>query len=205
MLNKITALVSAFIILILLSGCTGMADSMSKFSGLGVISEEKSTFDGATIVAVSPTWLYDPNGSWGNQVKLGARWSSSSPDYVALILAYSSDTSGYGATYMSLSGIDVNIDGNIQSFKSGKPTSLDSSGYNTISKTIYTESKNSVVIPYSVLEEMVSAKDCRVRIHTSKGYEDAQFSIERIPGGQGTAILSIREFMQRISALSQNG
>jgi hypothetical protein len=127
------------------------------------------------------------------------------PEHVALVLSYSSNTSGSGAAYVGLSGIDINIDGDIKSFSSGKPTNLDSSGYNSVSRTIYTESKNAVVIPYSILERMVAAKYCRLRIHTSKGYEDARFSIERIPGGQGTAILSIRDFIEKVGALKTKG
>ena len=184
-----------------LIGCAGMADSVSKMSGLGVVTEEKSTFDGATVINVSPTWLYDPEGSFGNSVKLGARWSSKAPNYVALVMAYSSDASGYNHTYLGLSAIDINIDGDITSYSAHDSTNLDSGTYNTVTRTIYTESKNAVVIPYVVLEEMVFANDCRLRIHTSKGYEDARFSIERLPGGQGTAILSIQEFMARIEPI----
>lgn len=197
---KILPMVFAIILLPALSGCAGMADATSKIAGLGVVTQEKSTFDGATIVEVSPNWLYDPEASRGNSVKLGARWSSNAPEFTALVLSYSSNTSGSSAAYIGLSGIDINIDGDIKSFSSGKPTDLDSSGYNSVSRTIYTESKNTVVIPYSILERMMSAKDCRLRIHTSKGYEDARFSIERIPGGQGTAILSIREFIGKVNA-----
>lgn len=205
MLKKMLLMLFAIAFLPALSGCAGMADATSKMAGLGVVTQENSTFDGATIVEMSPNWLYDPNGSWGNSVKLGARWSSNASEYVALVLAYSSNTSGYSAAYIGLSGIDINIDGDIKSFSPGKPTNLDSSGYNSASRTIYTESKNTVVIPYSTLERMVAAKDCRLRIHTSKGYEDARFSIERIPGGQGTAILSIREFMEKVRAVKTKG
>jgi hypothetical protein len=205
MFKKLLLMLFAIAFLAALSGCAGMADATSKMAGLGIVTQEKSTFDGATIVEVSPNWLYDPNGSLGNSVKLGARWSSNAPEYVTLVLSYSSNTSGYGAAYIGLSGIDINIDGDIKSFSSNKPTNLDSSGYNSVSRTIYTESKNTVVIPYSTLERMVAAKDCRLRIHTSKGYEDARFSIERIPGGQGTAILSIREFMEKVRAVKTKG
>ena len=47
---------------------------------------------------------------------------------------------------------------------------------------------------------MVSANDCRIRIYTSQGYEDAVFSITRSSSGQGTAILSIREFIATVKA-----
>lgn len=201
MFKKLMAVLFMSIALPTLSACTSMADATSKIAGLGVVSQETSTFDGSTIVEVSPTWLYDPDGSYGNRVKLGARWSSNAPNYVALILSYGSNTYGSSAVYMNLTGIDINMDGDIKSFSSEKPTRLDSSGYNTVTKTIYTESKNSVVMPYQTLERLVAAKDSRLRIHTSSGYEDARFSIERIPGGQGTAILSIREFIDKVRSV----
>lgn len=182
------------------SGCASMADGMSKVAGLGVVKQETSTFDNATIITASPTFLY-AKGSWGNSVKLGARWSSATPESVALILSHDSNTSGYGNAYIGLTGIDINVDGDISSHAAAGSTDLDSSGYNTVSKTIYTSSKNVVVIPYALLERMVAAQDTRIRIHTSKGYEDAQFSLERIPGGQGTAILSIKELMAKVAAV----
>jgi hypothetical protein len=182
-----------------ISGCASMADVTSKVAGLGVVKQEISTFDNATIVTVSPTWLY-AKGSWGNSVKLGASWSSAVPGSAALILAYDSNISGGGSAYMGLTGIDINVDGDISSHAAKTATDLDSSGYNTVTKTIYTSSRNTVVISYALLERMVAAKDCRIRIHTGKGYEDAQFSLERIPGGQGTAILAIKEMMAKVAA-----
>jgi hypothetical protein len=184
-----------------LSGCASMADASAKVAGLGIVTQEKSTFDNATIVEVSPNWLYDPNGSWGNGVKLGARWTSKAPELAALVLSYSSNTMGNNPVYVGLKGIDVNIDGSISTFSAGKPTNLDSGAYNTVSRTIYTQSENTVVLPYAILMQMVTAKDCRLRIHTSKGHEDALFSTERIPGGQGTAILSFREFVKKVDEI----
>ncbi|QNN47286.1 hypothetical protein H9L17_03805 [Thermomonas brevis] len=193
-------LILASLIAFALCGCAGMADGMSKVAGLGVVKQETSTFDNAAVVTASPTFLYG-KGWPGNRVKLGARWTSASPDRVALVLAYDSNVTGYGDAYMNLTGIDINIDGEISSHAANAPTALDSSGYNSVSRTIYTSSRNAVVIPYALLERMVAAKDCRIRIHTGKGYEDAQFSVERIPGGQGTAILAIREFLAKVSVV----
>lgn len=184
----------------LVSGCAGMADSMTQLAGIGVVEEEKSTFDGATIVKMSPAFLYREGSGLGDGVntKLGARWTSKAPDHVALILSYGSSVSSGGATYVNFSGMDVNIDGAISEYKTGGLTSHDSSGYNPVSRTIYTESQNTVVIPLSTLQKMMTAKDVRLRIHTSRGYEDAQFSIERSSGGQSTAIFHLREFMSRV-------
>ena len=185
---------------ILISGCVTMADSMSKMAGLGVIDTKVSTFDGATIVEMSPAFLYN-DGMFGNQMKLGASWNTNSPGTVALILAHNSDVRYSNTAYLNLSGIDINIDGAITSHNTVSSTIHDSSTYNPISRTIYTKSSNAVTIPYSMLIAMINAKDCRLRIHGGKGYEDSKFSIERIPGGQGTAIISMREFVSRVDAM----
>ena len=188
-----------------ITGCASMADVSSKIAGIGTISEEKSTFDDATIITMSPAFLY-AEGEWlGVPVKLGARWSSKFSDHVALVMSYSSNTYGSGSDlYTNFSGLDINLDGKISSYETSGYTRHNDSGYNTVSKTIYTESKNSVVVPLSVLKDMVAAKDCRLRINTSDGYIDAQFSIERIPGGQATAILPMKDFLLKVASKQKN-
>jgi hypothetical protein len=184
-----------------ISGCT----AMDKLAGLGVVTQHTSTFDNATVIEVSPNSLYDPGSAWGTPLQLGARWSSAAPNSVALILAYNSNVSGGMPAYLGLTGLDINIDGSISSYAAAQPTDLSSSSYNTVSHTIYTSSKNAVVIPYSVLQRMVTAKNCRLRLHTSKGYQDADFSTEHIPGGKATAKVSIKEFMGKVAAARSNG
>jgi hypothetical protein len=184
-----------------ISGCT----AMDKLAGLGVVTQHTSTFDNATVIEVSPNSLYDPGSAWGTPLQLGARWSSAAPNSVALILAYNSNVSGGMPAYLGLTGLDINIDGSISSYAVGQPTDLSSSSYNTVSHTIYTSSKNAVVIPYSVLQRMVTAKNCRLRLHTSKGYQDADFSTEHIPGGKATAKVPIKEFMAKVAAARGNG
>jgi len=187
--------------IIMISGCT----AMDKLAGLGVVTQHTSTFDNATVIEVSPNSLYDPGSAWGTPLQLGARWSSAAPNSVALILAYNSNVSSGTPAYLSLTGLDINIDGAISSYSAGQSTDLSSSAYNNVSNTIYTSSKNAVVIPYSVLQSMVAAKDCRLRIHTSKGYQDILFSTEHIPGGKETAIVSIKEFMTKVAPVRGNG
>jgi hypothetical protein len=182
-----------------LASCAGMADFSSKIAGIGQISEEKSTFDDSTTIRMSPAFLYR-EGAWlGVPIKLGAAWNNKSPETVALIMSYSSDVaSSGGRSYTNFLGLDVNLNGDIQSYDVVGLTQHDSSGYNTVSQTIYTESKGTVVVPMSVLEQMLSTPDVRLRIRTQDGYQDAQFSIERIPGGQSTAILHLHKFVEKI-------
>ncbi len=87
-------------------------------------------------------------------------------------------------------GIDRNIDGKISSYKAQQLTNLSNSGYNTVSKTIYTSSKNTVVIPYEVLEKMVSAKIFFFQAQTAKGNEERYRGSEIVHRGKSTEIAS---------------
>lgn len=180
-----------------LIGCAGMVDSMNKSAGIGVVSVQNATYDGTMIIKVTPNWLYKTQDEW-NQIKLGARWVSTSPDHIALILEYNSSVSKSSATYLGIKRIDINIDGNKSTYKATQQTSLDSDAYNTVSKTIYTTSTNYIVIPLLTLKAMANSTNCRLRIHTTKGYEDSVFSIERTSEGYGTTLVSIREFLAAI-------
>ncbi len=42
-------------------------------------------------------------------------------------------------------------------------------------------------------------KNCRLRIHTTEGNQDIDFSAASIPGGKATAIVSIKEFMTKVA------
>lgn len=182
----------------LISGCAGMADAGSAMAGIGKVTAEKSSFDDATIVRMAPAFLYDPEAGWaGVSIKLGGYWTSAHPEHVSLILAYDSDTRT-GATYRSLRGMDISINGTVTKFAAGRPTSYDYGSYNSVSNTIYTQSSNAVVIPYALFEQMMTAKDVRLRISTGAGFVDAVFSTERIPGGQATAKLAFRKFVEKI-------
>lgn len=183
---------------LLLSGCAGMADMTSKLGGLGQISEEVQSFDGATVVEMSPAFVYSDRATFGvTETKLGARWSSKAPAHVALVLAYRGDVAS-GRSYVNFSGVDINIDGTISSYKSAGATVHENSGFNSVSSTIYTDSSNVVIVPMAVLEGMLSAKDCRLRFHTSKGAEDGVLTVARSSAGQGMAIISLREFLGRV-------
>lgn len=192
-----------FVASLVLVGCAGMADSVNRMAGIGVVSQDHSSFDGSHTVEVSPSWMYE-QGVGVKTVNLGARWTSAVPEYAVMVLQYKSSVGAYssGDAYTRITGIDVNVGGEINSFEAGRPTKLDSDAYNIISESISTTSTNQIVVPLSFLYEMVEAEDCRIRVHTSDGYEDSHFSIERQPGGQATAIVAYREFLKRVETLN---
>lgn len=193
-------LASAIASSLLVQGCAGMADAMNKAAGVGQISQEVSTFDNATIINLSPAHLYGGDGMMGNGFKLGARWNSNIPDSAVLVLSQSSSVSAGSGAYTNFSGISINIDGDQKRFNVSGPTDHTSSSYNTVSKTIYTQSTASVIVPLALVEKMVAAKDCRIRIHSGNGYEDSLFHVERIPGGQATAIIAFREYLAKVNS-----
>lgn len=182
-------------------GCATMTDAMDRSLDVGTISQQKSTFDGATVVTVSPAYLYDPAASLGVQARLGAIWLSTRPDTVALQVEYHSRVDSARPAYRGITGLDVNLDGRVHRFDAGATTQLGSSSYNQVSRTIYTSSGNVVVIPMDLLEAMARSSDCRIRIHTTAGSEDAVFSTDRIPGGQATAVHYIRPFLAKVDAI----
>lgn len=180
-----------------LAGCANFSNSMSALGGVGVLSEEKSDFDGSRSVRLTPAFLYNPNKVFGLSTKLGGFWNSGTPESVTLLLQNNSQT-GYGQAFVTYEGVDINIDGEKFSYQANGGTTLDHSGYNNISKTIHTSSKSAVIIPLAVLKGMINAKDCRIRINTGKGAETAYFSVEQIPGSNNTAKFFLKAFVDKI-------
>ena len=178
----------------LMSGCAAQMDA---FSNLGVINEKVSTFDNKRIVEVSPTWVASDGAFYAASTKVGALWSEASPSRVLLILKYEStvDSSNSYTTYESLS---VNIDGTIRNFPVSGSTELESSGYNTVSNTIYTASTALVPIPLDYLRKMVEASDVQLRFNYLNRYEDGNFGKEEGQMGQQMAKARIIEFLKLI-------
>jgi hypothetical protein len=187
---------------IALHGCAGIDDVMSKASNLGVVSTEKSNFDNATRVTVTPTYLWGEDAHLLNDFKLGARWSSSTPKTVQLIISYDSSASS-SRSYVSFKGMEIKVDGKVHTFVTTGTTQLDNSGYNDISKTVYTQSRNTVTIPYPLFEEMMKAKECRLRIHSSRGFEDSLFTLPRNSMGSRLAFSAMEEFQATVKNLQK--
>lgn len=181
--------------LLALCGCT----AMDKLAGMGVVSQRVSAPDHATIIDVSPNALYDPGSTRGTPLRLGARWTSDAPQSVTLVLSYQSMVSSDAPTVQSFDALQISIDGQVSSFPASKPSDLSSSFPNAVSHTIRTSSEGEVLIPYVLLQRMVTAKDCWLRA-TGGGYQDAKFSTDHLPDGKPTAIVSIREFMAKVDA-----
>jgi len=176
---------------------------MDRLAGLGVVTEREETFDDSHIIEVSPTFVYEAEDSIvPSPFRLGALWTSTAPDHALLVLQYRSSTSSTIHSgedlYTSFERLDVNIDDDIRRFDATR-TSLSDSGVNSVSRSIDTESRASVIVPLDYLETMVSAEDVRIRIISSSGYADSLFHIERSAAGSRAAKSAISEFLSRVN------
>ena len=184
------------LVLAVMAGCT--TDGMNEAMGIGTVTSSKSTFDGATIVNMAPALLSSGEGNRSGNIHLGARWSSALPDSAALMLSYESWGGLTGKTFANISSASVNIGGNIRSFNVTGLTQHDPGSPGGMIAD--TSSTNSVIIPLSLLRQMTTAPDVRLRIMTDTGYQDSIFSKERLVGGSETAIVPLRKFLQQVDA-----
>lgn len=188
------------IILVSLAGCAAV-DSMNQMAGLGKITVSDSKFDNSKQITMGAAHLTD--GSMTSvPVKLGGFYTTSVPELVYLVGHYSSSTSYGSPLFINIEELDVNLNGKKRSFKSAGSTQHDNSGYNTVSRSIHTDSKNHFPIPLSYLKEMLVAEDCRIRITTSKGSVEALFHIDKAFGNVW-AKEYLRRFVEKIEGLDK--
>ncbi|MGN6739135.1 hypothetical protein [Dyella sp.] len=170
--------------------------AMNELGATSAASQHVSKVDHATIIETSPSALYDPGAVRGTPLRLGAQWTSDAPQSVTLVLSYQSMVSSDDPTVPNFNALQISIDGQMSSFPASKPSDLSSGFDNSMSHTIHISSRGEVSIPYAVLQRMVAAKDCWLRV----GDQDARFSTDHLPDGKPTAIVSIREFMTKVEA-----
>lgn len=189
-----------FALLVGVGGCAGFVDVADQLAGIGNLSERTVEFDGSTEVQVTPAFLYgESSTSWGRQIMMGGRWNSAHPDLIILDLL--KDSTVTGTAYSSIKGIDVRMDQQIFSYGTTGFTEYESSGYNTVSRDIYTQSKNSVFIEWSFFEKMLTNDDVRLRVYFDGSYEDSFFSQDRAASGQQTARLVLQKLYERVVEL----
>lgn len=178
-----------------LAGCAAQMDA---FAGLGVINEEVSTFDNKRVVSVSPTWVANDGTLGVASTKIGAIWNESNPNDVLIVLKHDGSTAYSTDVYKSYDSLGVNIDGDIRTFKVSGSTEHTSSNYNTVSRSIYTESTATVNMPLDYLRKMVTGNTVTVRFNSTHRYEDGIFSKETGTMDQQMAKARIIEFLKRI-------
>jgi hypothetical protein len=181
-----------------MSGCT----TLDHLTGRGVVTERTSGFDNATLIEASPNALANVDGTWTEPLELGARWSSATPDSVALVVGWAPGSAGT-LVFPDTRAFFINIDGRISQYSAGQPASHAGSGAGAPgADRLY--GINEVVIPYSVLKQMVAARSCRIRVQTSSGFKDFDFTRAHASGGKPTAIVAINELVAKVAALRNN-
>ena len=172
-----------------------MTDMMDSAAGMGKLTKESNKFDNSKLIALSPDKLYNPEGGFSSvDTELGAIWSSSTPNYVTIVLNDEGSSS-----YTRFSSLSINIDGSIKEYQTGS-TKFDNDGYNQVVNSIFTNSTARISIPLSEFRGMLASNNCLLKISRSEGYEVASCTKDRIPGGKKTAILGFRKLLTEIDA-----
>jgi hypothetical protein len=188
---KASKIVLVIAVAMAMAGCT----ALDQLSGRGVVTQHTSDFDNATVIEASPNNISDTDGMWTDSTALGASWSSASPDSATLTMALT--TGGGTVPFTGILAFYINIDGKILQYAPGQPANgtPGAAGPNRL------YGSNEVVIPYTVLQQMVAANDCRIRVQTSGGYRNFDFTRDHMAGGKPAAIRSIRDMMARVDAV----
>lgn len=165
-----------------LTACTA---TMNQLAGIGQLTESKSSFDNATVITLTPAWLYNQDQQRLNSITLGAEWNSKVPNHVILIL----ESQGI----VGLTEISVNIDGTIIKIDANRSTDFDI----RTRKGVPSKSSNRIAVKSELVEQMMAAKDCRIRINTTQGYEDSHFHI--LHGNTSdTAKVEFAKFLEKV-------
>lgn len=202
------------VVVLAFTGCTTIGTTLDTLSGRGVVSEHTSGFDNSTVIEVSPEDLADPQGYWTGNMELGARWTSASPNTVALTFYMAPETSDGGpitsgpnaVPFTTLVEVYINVDGTITHFTPGgqaqNGATLRSSGTTGGGHNLY--ASNEVAIPYMLFEKMLSAKMCRLRAQSRSGVMD--FDLTRTymeHSGKPTAVTPLRNLLAKVAAARQ--
>ena len=179
-----------------LSGCSMISDTLSRHQGIGKVTKDIPHFANATIIKMSPAPLHKKE-SRNSSVELGGQWSSRFPDAIILMPSFSQPQQENRRT--DIEEIDVTIDGDVSKFKVNRSTNLCRKGCHPLSNN-HRKSRNYIIIPFDYLEQMMNADDCQLRVYTANGHDDSHFSVERIPGGQGTAKRFMHKFISTIKS-----
>ena len=92
-------------------GCSSMSKGMQSSAGVGRIAEQRSSFDGASEVSMTPAYVAPAEGGMA-EVSLGLSWRSTSPEIVQMLVRVTS----FGE-HNTISGAALNLDGSIIQLK----------------------------------------------------------------------------------------
>ncbi|MGJ8678292.1 MAG: hypothetical protein ACSHX0_12290 [Akkermansiaceae bacterium] len=176
--------------------------SCSNLGGQGVVREKISEFDGAKSITMSSAGVRVLKGSTtGIYPNLGALWNTQSPNHIGLVLEQTGSTGVTGINsplYVNIKGLDINTDGKLHRYNTRSFTDHNSARYSSVSG-INTSSSNQVIVPLSVVRNMMSANRCVLRVRTNKGSAELDFTRESIAGVK-MAKAHMRKFLAQVEA-----
>jgi hypothetical protein len=162
---------------LLLSGCA----IMNHFSGLGIVSAQKSGIDGSEVVEVTGNHVMGAYGGMAtfDGAMLGARWESISPDNVNILVTYRSSNNAE-LIIVEFDELRVNVNGSITSFKPVGPARI--------------------AMPLSYLESMLVADVCKLQLIRGPNVTEGDFAIAS-NAGTPTAKVSLQRFYDKVRAI----
>lgn len=150
-------IIAAAICVALLSGCATTSGLKPETS--------ISKFDNSRVVHI------EPHGTWCGMrmtpcAMVGAEWNSAHPDVALVQIEMMWE-------YTNINAAEVNIDGHITHLEiSHYTTQFNNPDPGSPMGALLRTSDQMFVAPMSLVREMASAKDVRLRVDTSKGYDD---------------------------------
>ena len=160
-----------------LAGCAVM---QQHFSGLGIVSEQRSKIDGSELVEVTGNHVVGNGGmSSFDGAMLGGRWESLHPDIVYIIVTYTSSANAEPIT-IEFDELRVNVNGTITSFTPVGPATIS--------------------MPLSYLESMLVADVCKLQLIRGPNVTEGDFAIAS-NAGTPTAKVSLQRFYDRVLAV----
>jgi len=188
--------------LVLFTGCVSYTSVIADFNqGLGVVSTETVGFDGSTRISVTPAWVAPVDLSQVCTFYLGASWQSTQPEHVSLEYKYLSG-GDYCMYYTGFRSVGISVNGEIQTWSLGD-TLFTREVVGTVESVDVAASRQVHTIPLAYLRDMLTADSCFIRLFTSEGYIDMDFTVTHIQNIDTVfAKNALSDFVHQIDAVN---
>ena len=162
---------------LLLAGCV----VLDRISGPGVVSAQKAGLDGHEVVEVTGNHVMGVYGGMStfDGAMLGARWESTSPEIVDMLVTYRSSNDAE-RIIIEFDELRVNVNGSPTSFKPVGPARI--------------------TMPLSYLESMLVAETCKLQLIRGENVAEGDFAIAS-NAGKPTARASLQRFYDKVHAI----
>ena len=161
---------------LLLAGCV----VLDRITGPDVVSAKKAGSDGHEVVEVTGNHVMGVYGGMStfDGAMLGARWESTSPDIVDMLVTYRSANNAEQIV-IEFDELRVNVNGSTTSFT---PVGL-----------------ARITMPLSYLESMLVAEVCKLQLIRGENVAEGDFAIAS-NAGKPTAKASLQRFYDKVQA-----